>query len=82
MLMNPIAREIVIDGDDCVEHTASPFFLPHSSHATYFSITSLLSLLFIGGHFYFAKTGHCYIAFTTLLRRSGGYVKLRLSGVL
>jgi len=24
--MNPIAREIVIDGDDCVEHTASPFF--------------------------------------------------------
>ena len=27
MIINPIAREIVIDGDDCVEHTASPFFL-------------------------------------------------------
>jgi hypothetical protein len=26
MLINPIAREIVIDGDDGVEHTASPFF--------------------------------------------------------
>ena len=26
MILNPIAREIVIDGDDCVEHTASPFF--------------------------------------------------------
>ena len=36
MVMNPIAREIVIDGDDGVEHTASPFFLPYSSHATYF----------------------------------------------
>ena len=36
MLINPIAREIVIDGDDCVEHAASPFFLPYSSHVTYF----------------------------------------------
>ena len=27
------------------------------------------------GHFYFAKTGHDSIALTTLLRRSGGYVK-------
>jgi hypothetical protein len=26
MVMNLIAREIVIDGDDCVERTASPFF--------------------------------------------------------
>jgi hypothetical protein len=26
MTMNLIAREIVIDGDDCVEHAASPFF--------------------------------------------------------
>ena len=26
MIMNLTAREIVIDGDDCVEHTASPFF--------------------------------------------------------
>ena len=26
MIMNLIAREIVIDGDDCVERTASPFF--------------------------------------------------------
>ena len=34
MIINPIAREIVIDGDDCVEHAASPFFLPYSSHAT------------------------------------------------
>jgi hypothetical protein len=43
MIMNPIAREIVIDGDDCV-HTASPFFLPHSSHATYFSIFNRLEV--------------------------------------
>ena len=27
------------------------------------------------GHFYFAKTGHYYIAFTLLLHISGGYVK-------
>ena len=38
MIMNLIAREIVIDGGACVEHAASPFFLPHAPHATYFSI--------------------------------------------
>jgi hypothetical protein len=44
MLINPIAREIVIDGDDGVEHAASPSFLPYSSHVTYFQSPGIYNL--------------------------------------
>ena len=42
MTINLIAREIVIDGDDCVEHTASPFFCRIPPHAIYFQSPGIM----------------------------------------